>query len=80
MQIVLENNTTHFKRYYDNVNVKQGKIYMETKLDVSNLQDGEYTLWILNNANEIIAKELVRIGDYRSENKTTTKFIQYGRK
>lgn len=80
MQAILENNTTHFKQYYNDIEVKNGKINMETKLDVSNLQDGEYTLWILNNANEIIAKELVRIGDYRSENKTTTKFIQYGRK
>lgn len=80
MQAILENNVTHFKRYYDNVNVKQGKIYMETELDVSALENGEYTLYLLNNSNEIISKELVRIGDYNNEYKTTTKFIQYGRK
>ena len=80
MQAILENNVTHFKRYYDNVNVKQGKIYMETELDVSALENGEYTLYLLNNLNEIISKELVRIGDYNNEYKTTTKFIQYGRK
>lgn len=80
MQAILENNVTHFKRYYDNVNVKQGKIYMETELDISTLENGEYTLYLLNNFNEIISKELVRIGDYNNEYKTTTKFIQYGRK
>lgn len=81
MQILLENNTTHFKRYYDKVEWDLNKMYIKTELDVSDLEDGEYTLYFLNNSNEIIAKELVRIGDYTNEYKTTTKkFIQYGRK
>lgn len=82
MQCILENNTTHFKRYYDEIEVKNGKIYMETDLDVSGLVDGEYTLYVLNNSNEIISKDLVRIGDYTTncKYKKTTKFIQYGRK
>lgn len=82
MQAILVNNLTHFKQYYDNVKAKQGKIFMETELDVSMLEDGEYTLWVLNNSNEIISKDLVRIGDYTTncKYKKTTKFIQYGRK
>lgn len=80
MQAILENNVTHFKRYYDEVGVKIGKIFMETELDVSGLEDGEYTLYLLNNTNEIISKDLVRIGDYTNTYKAVKKFIQYGRK
>lgn len=80
MQVILENNTTHFKQYYDEVEVKNGKIYMETELDITGLQDGEYTLYLLNDANQLISKDLVRIGDYQNKNKKITKFIQYGRK
>lgn len=80
MQVIIENNTTHFRQYYDEVEVKNGKIYMETELDMTGLQDGEYTLYLLNNVNQLISKDLVRIGDYQNENKKITKFIQYGRK
>jgi hypothetical protein len=49
-------------------------------LDVSNLEDGEYTLFLLNNVNEVVTKELVKIGDYTNEYKKEKKFIQYVRK
>jgi hypothetical protein len=80
MQAILEHNTTHFKQYYDEIEIKQGKIFNETELDVSLLEDGEYTLYIMNNVNEIVSKELVRIGDYTNEYKKEKKFIQYVRK
>ena len=80
MQIILENNVTHFKRYYDDIELKEGKLFNTTELDVSNLEDGEYTLFLLNNANEIVTKELVKIGNYTKEYKTARKFIQYGKK
>lgn len=80
MQILIENNTTHFKRYYDEVEVKMGKIFTETELDVSGLEDGEYTLYLLNNVNVVVSKDLVRIGDYTNTYKAVKKFIQYGRK
>lgn len=81
MQCILESNLTHFKQYYDEVEVKMGKIFTETELDVSGLEDGEYTLYLLNNTNEVVSKDLVRIGDYTNCGyKTVKKFIQYGRK
>ena len=79
MQCILESNLTHFKQYYDEVEV-MGKIFTETELDVSGLEDGEYTLYLLNNVNEIVSKDLVRIGDYTNTYKAVKKFIQYGRK
>lgn len=81
MQILLENNTTHFQRYYPEVHNKWGKIYIETELDLEGLENGEYTLFLINDSNELVSKELVRIGDYtNNEYKTEKKFIQYGKK
>lgn len=81
MQIILENNTTHFQRYYPEVKDKWGKIYIETELDVSDLEDGEYTLFLFNDSNELVTKELVRIGDYQiKEYKVEKKYTQYARK
>lgn len=80
MQILLEHNTTHFQRYYPEVQDKWGKIYIETELDLEGLENGEYTLFLINDNNELVSKELVRIGDYTNEYKTEKKFIQYGKK
>lgn len=81
MQIILENNTTHFQRYYPEVQDKWDKIYIETELDVSMLEDGEYTLFLFNDSNELVTKELVRIGDYQiKEYKVEKKYTQYARK
>lgn len=80
MQVILENNTTHFKQYYDNVECKTGKLYTELDIDVSNLEDGEYTLFLMNNSNEIISRDLVKIGEYKNKvYNTGRKFIQYGK-
>lgn len=82
MQILLEHNTTHFKRYYEDVEViKNTPLYQTINLDVSNLQDGEYTLTLLSNTNEEITRELVRIGDFEiKEYKSNKKYTQYARK
>ena len=81
MQAILEHNTTHFQRYYPEVQDKWGKIYIETELDVSDLEDGEYTLFLINDSNELVTRELVRIGDYQiKEYKVEKKYTQYARK
>lgn len=80
MQVILENNTTHFKRYYEEVEVKIGKIYIETEIDTSELEDGEYTLYLYTDVNELVSKDLVKIGNYNNEYKMIRKFTQYGRK
>lgn len=81
MQILLENNVTHFTKYYDNVDVENGTIYFKTEIDTSMLVDGEYTLYLLDNVNKVISKELVRLGNFnKNEYKLEKKFTQYVRK
>lgn len=79
MQILLENNVTHFTKYIQDVDIEIGNIYMETVIDVSDLENGEYTMYLLSNLNEVITKELVRIGEYTNEYKIKNNFIQYGK-
>lgn len=82
MQILLENNTTHFKRYYPEIEVKtENVLHFTIELNVEDLEDGEYTMTIYKDNNEVITKELVRIGDYKiMEYKVEKKFTQYVRK
>ena len=79
MQCVLEQTTTHFRRYYGEVEIKNGVIYIETEIDVSNLADGEYKLYLYNDSNELITTDLLRLGDYKVENKKVRIFKQYGK-
>ena len=82
MQILLEHNTTHFKLYFEDVEVKdESPLYRAIELDLSLLEDGDYTLTLLNNGNEIITKELMRIGDFQvKEYKKEKKYTTYARK
>lgn len=82
MQILIEHNTTHFTQYFDNVKVKsETPLYKAIDLNIANLQDGDYTLTLYTNANEIIAKELIRIGDYQIKKyKSEKKYTTYARR
>lgn len=82
MQILLEHTTTKYKRYFDNVDVKiDNPLYMAINIDTANLEDGEYTLTLYKNNNEVVAKEIVRIGDYKiREYKVEKKYTEYVRK
>ena len=79
MQILIENTTTKFKKYFDDVEIKNGKIYLETQIDTSNLNDGEYRLFLYNDSNELISSDLLKIGEYNIENKRLKVFKQYGK-
>lgn len=82
MQCILEHTTTKFKRYYPEVEVKSDNpIYFTIQIDVDGLQDGEYIMTLYKDNNEEIAKELMRIGNYKIiEYKVEKKFTQYVRK
>lgn len=55
-------------------------MYKAIQLNVSELVDGEYTLTLLNNANQIIQKELLKVGDYTiKEYKIDKKYTTYAR-
>lgn len=79
MQAILENNLTHFTQYYDEIEVnKVNPIFSQINLNLSDLEEGEYTLFVLDNLNQIIVKELVKIGT-NNNNKRVRNYIQYVR-
>ena len=73
-KIEIENNVTHQKYTYDNVEDKNNgkKLFYNFNLDTSNLDDGEYTL-SLYDGNKLITSELLKIGDFNN------KSIQYSK-
>lgn len=81
MQIVLEHNTTNFKQYFSEIKVKnKTPLYRNIELDLTKLVDGDYTLTLLSDTNEILAKEIMRIGDYQiKQYKMEKKYKQYAR-
>ena len=82
MQIILEHNTTKYKQYFEDIQViKNTPLYQTISLDVSKLQDGDYTIILMSEMNEILIKEILRIGDYQiKEYKQSKKYTQYVRK
>lgn len=82
MQVILECTSTKFKRYYPEIEVKtENVLHFVIELNVEDLEDGEYIMTIYKDNNEVITKELVRIGDYKIiEYKVEKKFTQYVRK
>lgn len=82
--IILINNLTKEEHYYfdlideyDNVL----SLYYQFYIDVSELIDGEYTLYLFTENGELITTELVQIGDYVSKHNTTynknNKYVTY---
>lgn len=85
MQAKLEHTTTKFTQYFPDFGViSSDSMYMVVALDTTNYMDGEYTLTIYDDDNRVLAKDIVRIGDYNKntkvEYKVEKKFIQYVRK
>ena len=73
-KIEIENNVTHQKYTYDNVEDKNNgkKLFYNFNINTSNLDDGEYTL-SLYDGNKLITSELLKIGDFNN------KSIQYSK-
>lgn len=84
MQLILEETTTKFKRYYTNVEVKiNNSLYITIEVDTSKLVDGEYEMRLYADDNTLVAEDIVKIGEYKSpttEYKIEKKFTQYVRK
>ena len=82
MQLILKHNTTNFKHYYDWVVIEESTpLHTQINLNLSLLEDGEYTLSLFNDAGMPLATELIRIGDYQIKDyKTTKQFKHYARK
>lgn len=82
MQILLRHNTTNFTKYYDGIDIiSSNPLHTLIEIDMSMLFDGEYTLTLLNDANEVLATELVQIGSNQiKEYNTKKKYTQYARR
>lgn len=84
MQLILEEVSTKFKRYYPNIDViSDKKQYITLNIDLSDFADGEYVITVYNDNNEKIGEDIIRIGDYKTtktEYKIEKKFTQYVRK
>lgn len=84
MQLILEQVSTKFKRYYPDIEViSENNQYIKIEIDLSDFDDGEYVISIYNDNNEKIGEDLIRIGEYKTtktEYKIEKKFTQYVRK
>lgn len=72
MQVILTNNVTKFSRYYPDItDISTIPIYIEFELDLSDIIDGEYTIYLYDDDNKLLYTEIVRVGEY---NRTTTQY------
>lgn len=84
MQLILEQVSTKFKRYYPDIEViSENNQYIKIEIDLSNFDDGEYVISLYDDNNEKTGEDLIRIGEYKTtktEYKIEKKFTQYVRK
>ena len=84
MQLILEQFSTKFKRYYPDIEViSENNQYIKIEIDLSDFDDGEYVISIYDDNNEKIGEDIIRIGEYKTtktEYKIEKKFTQYVRK
>lgn len=81
MQAKIYNNLTHFSMYFDEVEVNTNNpLYSEIQLDLSKMVDGEYIIEIYNDNNQLISKELMKIGNNQiKEYRKIKEYITYVR-
>lgn len=82
--ITLINNLTKEEyQYIDLIDNNNGifSLYYSFEIDVSNLIDGEYTLYLYDEDNTLMQTELVQIGDYVNKHNTSynnnKKYVTY---
>ena len=85
MQAILENVTTKFKQYFPECEViSDNLMYYTITLNISDYQDGNYQITLMDDSNRVVAQDLVKIGDFKTTNKieykVEKKFTQYVRK
>lgn len=83
-QLILENITTKFKIYKEEIEVNMDNIlFYSVELDIRDLQDGEYQISIYDKTNKLLGEDIVRIGEFKTKNnayKIERKFKTYDRK
>lgn len=84
MQVLIENTTTKFKRYYPEIEIKiDNPLFFSIEIDTRELEDGEYQITIYTDDNRVVGEEIIRIGEHNTATKTQykveKKFTQYVR-
>lgn len=81
---LINNLTKEEYNYFDLIDENDNvfpSLYYQFNLDVSELIDGEYTLYLFTEDGELITTELVQIGDYVNKHNTTynknNKYVTY---
>lgn len=81
MQVILTNNVTKFSRYYPNItDISSIPMYVEFELDLSDVMDGEYIVYLYDDYNNLLSTEIVKVGEYNrttNQYKIEKKYIQY---
>lgn len=84
MQAILKQVSTNFTQYYPEIDINEDNpMYLVVTLNIDNLNDGEYQFELYTDNNELVAGELIRIGDFNTKTqqyKIEKKYTQYVRK
>ena len=85
MKLYIKNGITHKEFEYSVEDLNESSIYYTFNINIpENFDDGEYSYFLKDDGDKIVATGLMRIGDYKQENKEYNnkdkKYIQYGKK
>ena len=85
MKFIIKNNITHKNFEYSVEDLNESSIYYTFNLNIpEEMDDGEYEYTLKDDLNKILATGLMRVGDFKQENKEYNnkdkKYIQYGSK
>ena len=85
MKIILKNGVTHKEFEYSVIDLNESSIYYVFNINIpESMDDGEYEYTLKDDLNKTLATGLIRVGDYKTENKEynnkENKYIQYGKK
>ena len=86
MKLLLKNGITKRNFEYSVEDLNESSIYYTFNINIpDSLDDGEYEYTLKDDVDKILATGLMRVGDYKQENKQyinnkDKKYIQYGSK
>ena len=86
MKFIIKNNITHKNFEYNVEDLNESSIFYVFNINIpEEMDDGEYTYVLKDNEDKIVATGLIRVGDFKQENKEYNnnkdkKYIQYGKK
>ena len=85
MKLILKNGITNKNFEYSVEDLNESSIYYTFNLNIpEEMDDGEYEYTLKDDEDKIVATGLIRVGDFKQENKqyinNKDKYIQYGKK